>query len=109
MTATLPPDRDENGRFKSGRRPHNARGSDYTSFSDLVRKQALKPRTVRLNGKRITITRLERYLRMKVARATAGDPLEVADMLRFMKKYPEIAELHLTQIVYFVNGALANV
>ena len=109
MTATLPPDRDKKGRYMSGRRPHNARGSDYTSLPDLVQKLALAPRTVKIDGKRMTITRLERYLRMKVARATAGDPPEIADMLRLMKKHPEIANLYPTITQIIIGGAFKGI
>jgi hypothetical protein len=96
------------GRFKPGRRPHNAVIPTDGSLKDVVHRIANELHEVTINTKRQTITRKERVFRLTVDRASKGNVRDIVHILSIMAKHPELAASFRVETVYFFNGALAN-
>jgi hypothetical protein len=108
MAPEKTPKPENRGRFKTGRRPHNAPTSRDLSLKDLVLRIASEPRSVVIDGKARVITRAERILRLTVARALEGKARDIDQLLKAMIKNPELAASHRTETVMFFHGPLAR-
>ena len=97
------------GRYKPGRRPHNAFTPGDGSLKDVVLRIANERHEVTINGERQTMTRKERVFRLTVERAVNGNVRDIAHILSILAKHPELAASFQTETVYFFNGAMADV
>ena len=92
--------------FKRGRKPHNARpASEYQSVEEIVKRVGSEPRRVRLRGEEVEMSRAERTMRLQVERALEGKVREVAQLVRLMVKYPQIARSYTIKKTVFISGA----
>ncbi len=96
------------GRYKPGRRPHNAVTPADRSLKDVVLRIANELHEVTINGKRRTMTRKERVFRLTVERAVNGTVRDIAHILSIVAKHPELAASFQIETVYFFNGSLAD-
>lgn len=95
-------------RPKSRRKPHNAKAAgDYLSLADMVEAIASEKRKVPTCAGEVLMTRRERNLRLLVARALEGKVRELAQVLRIMIKYPDMAAT--LEIEIFIRGNMCDV
>lgn len=97
------------GRYKQGRRPHNAVTPADASLKDVVLRIANELHEVTINGERRTLTRKERVFRLTVERAVNGNVRDIAHILSVVAKHPALASSFRTETVLFFNGAMAEV
>jgi hypothetical protein len=90
------------------RKPHNAKTTDYGSFGDLLNFVADEPRKAKIDGKDVTITRVEALLRAMVDRAAVGNTRELNKLLQMMAKDPGLAAKSPIIKVIHIGAALAN-
>ena len=96
------------GRYKPGRRPHNAFTPADASLKDVVLRIANERHEVTINGERQTMTRKERVFRLTVERAVNGNVRDIAHILSILAKHPALAASFQAETVYFFNGAMAD-
>jgi hypothetical protein len=94
---------------KTGRKPHNAtQPADYSSLAELISKVGDEPRKVLVRGQEVNMSRSERLLRLQVDRALQGNVREVANIIRLMIKYPDIAASYREEKVVLIAGIDAD-
>jgi hypothetical protein len=93
---------------QSSRKPHNAKKSEFVSFGDLLGKVATEVREVQVGDDLIEMPRVERLIRLTLARALKGNVRDVAKMLNLMAQNPELAATHRERTVIHINPALYN-
>lgn len=91
------------------RKPHNARTAEYGSFDELLTQIAAEPRKARMGDQEVTMPRIERLLRVMVARALARNVREVTKLLGMMAKSPALVATFREEMVTVISGDLANV
>lgn len=101
--------RNNGGKFKRGRKPHNLPRRDYDSFSDMVRQVANEPRKAQIGGHDVTISRAEVVYRLMVGRALRGNKRELVSLLKLMMRQPSMAATFREYSITVIGGALANV
>ncbi|GAA4003489.1 hypothetical protein [Sphingomonas humi] len=94
-------------RHGAARKPHNAKTVDYGGFGDLLTLIADEPRRGKIDGKDVTITRVEALLRAMVDRAASQKTRELIKLLQMMAKDPGLAAKSPTITVIHIGGALA--
>ncbi len=95
------------GKFKRGRRPHNAKVLDFDTIGDLVRKLGAEPKKVTVDGKEVEMSWAERLLRLTLERALKGNIRDIAQLLRLMIKHPHVTGQGKVRMVYFLSRSLA--
>ena len=93
---------------RRGRKPHNARTSEYVSFDDLLSRLASEPRTVQMGDQHVTMPRVERLMRVMVDRALQGKVRDIAKLLNMMAKNPTLTATFREQMVIRICPSLAN-
>ena len=96
----------------SGKRrgkPHNADLPDYESLAEMVEAIASEKRAVPTRTGEIVMSRRERTFRILIAKALADEDnvRDLAQVLRFMIKYPDMASTYETVIV--IRGKMCDV
>jgi hypothetical protein len=89
-------------------RPHNAKPTPYYgSLADIIEAVASEKQPITFRGRKIVMSRRERALRILIEKGLEGRPRELAQLLRLMAKYPDVAATFVSAIV--IRGALCDV
>lgn len=90
------------------RKPENAQLPDYENLAEMLDAIASEKRTVPTRSGDVVMSRRERSYRSMIEKAFGDDPVrELAQVLRLMIKYPEMASTY--QAVIIVRGKLCDV
>lgn len=91
------------------RRPHNAQPKHYDSLAELFEAIASEKRAIPTRAGVVLMSRKERSLRTMIARALGKEEhvRELAQVLRLMIKYPDLAAT--SEIVILIRGKMCHV
>lgn len=96
-------------RTRAPRKPHNARREDYQTFDELLAKIGDEPCQAMVDDEEVTMTQIERLLRVMIDRAMHGNVREMTKLLQIMPNDPGLAATSRTQTVIFYSKLLADV
>lgn len=100
--------RSKQQRRKSGRKPHNARvAPEYQTLGELLDAIANEDRKIPFRGREVVMTREEVAMRVMIERALDEKTRDVAQLLRWMARYPNLAATLVPVTV--IRGAICNV
>lgn len=93
---------------KQPRKPHNARVAQFGSLDELLTQMGAEQRTARVDKREVTMPRIDRLLRVMVARALDDNVRELTQLLKIMAQRPRLAATVREEFVTVLSGSVAK-